>query len=122
MGQIVGFDVAVDKEIATPFLHNFQTGTGKRNIEFDFERRRSQYGATDFRRVIVQPSRNQYRTNTLCNHADVFRFDAVFALNVSDKIIYISNRSTDTRTIAAFTRAVTMTARVPSKIGKIIKT
>ncbi len=120
--QVMGFDVAVDKEIAAPFLHDFQAGAGKRNVEFDFECGRCQYGTADFWRVVVQPSGHQYRADALRDHADVFRLDAVFVLDVADKVVHIGNGSTDTGAVAAFAGAVAMTARVPCEIGKIIKT
>ena len=118
----MGFDVAVDKEIAAPFLHDFQAGAGERDVEFDFECGRCQYGAADFRRVVVQPSGNQYCADTLRDHADVFRLDAVFALDVADKIVHIGNGSADAGAVAAFAGAVAMTARVPCEIGKIVET
>ena len=118
----MGFDVAVDKEITVPFLHDFQTGAGKRNVEFDFECGRCQYGATDFRGVVVQPSGHQYRADALRDHADVFRFDVVFALDVSDKIVHVGNGSADARAVAAFAGAVAMTACVPCEISKIVET
>ena len=118
----MGFDVAVDKEIAAPFLHDFQAGAGEGNVEFDFECGRCQYGAADFWRVVVQPSGNQYRADALRDHADVFGFDAVFALDVADKVVHIGNGSTDAGAVAAFAGAMAMTARVPCEIGKIVET
>ena len=122
MGQVVRFDVAVDKEIAAPFLHDFQAGAGKRDVEFDFECGRCQYGAADFRGVVVQPSGNQYCADALRDHADVFGLDTVFALDVADEVVHVGNGSADTGTVAAFAGAVSMTARIPCEIGKIVET
>ena len=70
----------------------------------------------------MQPSGHQYRADALRDHADVFGFDAVFALDVADKVVHIGNGGTDAGAVAALAGAMAMTARVPCEIGKIVET
>ena len=75
----------------------FKPVRAKGTYEFDFEcRAMSNTAQRIFWRVVVQPSGNQYRADALRDHADVFRLDAVFALDVADKVVHIGNGSTDT--------------------------
>ena len=118
----MGFNIALHKEIAAPFLHQPQAAAGKRHIQLHFKGGRRQHGTANGRRIIVQPSAHQYRAHALRNHHHVLRRNAVGCLNMVNKILNIGHRSAQAGAVATLTRTHAVTAGIPGKIGHVVQT
>ena len=121
VSEVACFEVAVHEEVAAQFLQQAQHGAGKRQVEFDAEGGRGEYGAANRRRVVVQPGGDQHRTETLRDDCGVLRCDAVVVRDVRHEILDVGDAGGDTRRIAARAGAVAVTARVPSEKGEVIQ-
>ena len=121
MGEVACFEVAVHEEVAAQFLQQAQHGAGKRQVEFDAEGGRGEYGAANRRRVVVQPGGDQHRAEALRDDCGVFRCDAVVVRDVRHEILDVGDAGGDARRIAARAGAVAMTARVPSEKGEVVE-
>ena len=72
VSEVACFEVAVHEEVAAQFLQQAQHGTGKRQVEFDAEGGRGEYGAANRRRVVVQPGGDQHRAEALRDDLQCF--------------------------------------------------
>jgi len=114
-------DVRVDEEVSAQLLHDLQSAAGEGHIEFDPKGRRGEHHASNVRRVIVCPCRDEHRAKALGDYRDVLLPNAVGGLDVIDKRLDVAHRRANARAKSAFAWRAALSARIPREDGEVRK-